>query len=177
MRCSWPCSDRQRMADVSRKAWLAVAIISIILVVGVAAMFLTSVLPLSKPASTDVVSSPYVSHAGDYTFMWWAYGWRGRSPEDTRVFCVQTSRYGLAFDVDEGTITHLGPIADPLPEAEAVTQSNEVIRDLPPAQLRAIVTVNGREYHSAGFSPPAHNARIIESGKFVQRMELLALRF
>ena len=138
-----------------RKVRLSLAIVLAILLMGVGAMFATGVLPLGREVASAAASSPFVVHAGDYTFMWWAYGWRGRSPEDTRVFCVQTNRYGLAFDVDEGTITHLGPIADPLPEAEAVAQSNEVILGLPPTQLRAIVTVNGREYHSAGFSPPA----------------------
>ena len=154
-----------------RRKWLYV--ILLVLIVGVIAM---TILFVQRP---DIGQAPpaYLSNVADYTFMWWAYGWRGRSPEGHRVLCVQTSRYGLALDLERASLTHLGAIARPLPEGEAVAQDNDVVLSLPVAELWYVLKVDGHTYRSVRFAPPVDNARIIESGKFMQRMELLGLEF
>ena len=154
-----------------RRGFLYVALL--LPIMGVIAM---TVIFIQRPGIGQV-SPDWLDNVADYTFMWWAYGWRGRSPEGNRVLCVQTSRYGLAFDLERASITHLGAISRPLSEDEAVAQSNDLVLNLPASELWYTLKVGGRAYRSARFALPADNARIIESGKFLQRMELLSLEF
>lgn len=129
--------------------------------------------------------STLLDHAADYTFFWWPYGWRGRDANGHRVFCVQTNHYGFAFDVDACTFTHLGPIAQPLPEAEAVAQSNDVIFALPAARLAIKMQVDDnllwpehpQTVHSVSVAPAMDQVRVIDSGKFVQHVEMINVRF
>ena len=144
-----------------------------VLIVGVIAM---TILFVQGPG-IEQAPPAYLGNVADYTFMWWAYGWRGRSPEGNRVFCVQTSRYGLAFDLERASITHLGAIARPLPESDAVAHSNDAVLNLPVSELWYTFKVGEHTYRSVRFAFPMDNARIIESGKFLQRMELLGLEF
>ena len=41
----------------------------------------------------------------DYTFMWWAHGWRG-----AKVRCYQTGRYGLAMDTAAMRVLRFGTL-------------------------------------------------------------------
>ena len=154
-----------------RRKWLYV-ILPVLIVGGIAMAAIWM-----RRISSGGLSPTWLGNVADYTFMWWAYGWRGRSPEGHRVLCVQTSRYGLALDLERASLTHLGAIAHPLPEGEAVAQDNDVVLSLPAAELWYVLKVDGRTYRSVRFAPPVDNARIIESGKFMQRMELLGLEF
>jgi hypothetical protein len=61
------------------------------------------------------------AHVGDYTYGYWADGYRAGS----RIFNFQTSRYGLSFDYDDFTLQGLGPLAAPPTEAQALTQRAE----------------------------------------------------
>lgn len=117
-----------------------------------------------------------------YTFLWWAHGWGQRSPEGRQVLHVQTRRYGAAFDVERAALTRLGPIASPLPYGEAVAQANEVITARPEASLRLAITAGGTEYvcrSAAGTQDDRANfpVRIIESGRTMQRFDILQLAF
>src|SRR5687767_6980937 len=49
----------------------------------------------------------------DYSFLWWAHGWRGRSPDGRKVLCIQTGRYGLAIDTEKLQMLNLGLIERP----------------------------------------------------------------
>ena len=124
-----------------------------------------------SPGGTGV--SP-VSLDRDYTFQWWAYGWRGLSPEGRHVLCFQTGSLGMALDVDRLEIRHLGRILHPKPYREAVADDNQVVFGLPPAKLLLEVVAGPRRYRAvrAGFP-----SRIIESGRFFQRSDLQALVF
>ena len=54
------------------------------------------------------------SSAGDYTFMWWAYGLR----DPRKVVDIQTSRYALQFGVPAMKLTHTWrPRRTPQPKA------------------------------------------------------------
>lgn len=119
--------------------------------------------------------------AEDYTFLWWADGWRGRAPEWHKVLNIQTNCYGAAIDVEKPAVLHLGAIPDPKPYAEAATESNEPVNKLAPAELRLSVTVEGTTYRcveAAGNQEDEANfpVRIIESGRFVQRADILNLK-
>ncbi|MBX3178261.1 MAG: hypothetical protein KF886_12940 [Candidatus Hydrogenedentes bacterium] len=119
---------------------------------------------------------------GDYGFLWWPHGWRGASADGTRMLCVQTSRYGLAIDVNSLAIPHFGPIPDPAPYAEAVAGSNDVVFSLPPAALSLLVEADGARYRFIRAAEDtsdhaAYPVRLIESGQVAQRFDIQQLVF
>jgi len=104
----------------------------------------------------------------DYTFMWWAHGWRG-----PKVRCVQTGTYGMAMDVRTMRVTHFGALADPAPYERAVAQSNDVVLRLPAAEMELSVEAEGRRYVCVAGGHP----RLIESGRYLQRSDVEGLVF
>ncbi len=120
--------------------------------------------------------------AEDYTFLWWSDGWRGRAAEWHKTLYVQTNNYGAAIEVEKPSLPHLGPIPNARPYLEAVTESNASVESLPPSDLRLSVLVGGVEYRcvaAAGEQKDEANfpVRIIESGRCVQRADILNLVF
>jgi len=120
--------------------------------------------------------------ARDYTFLWWANGWRNQQPVSQALLCVQTGRYGLALDVDRAEIVHFGRIARPPVYVAAASQGNAAVFALPKSDLDLAVTVGGRRYVCARAVTNRQDSanfpvRIIESGRFVQRCDLLQLAF
>jgi len=113
----------------------------------------------------------------DYTFMWWAYGWRGE-----KIRCYQTGYYGMAMDTTNVRVLHLGSITNAKSYGQAVAQDNNVIFNLPTADLRLKVTVGNRKYACGGTArngqeETASTARLIESGRFLQRGDIENLLF
>ncbi len=141
--------------------------------------------PISRvliPVSLIVVLGLPAFAQGDYGFLWWAHGWRGKSPEGARVVCVQTNHYGLALDVNKPALLHLGAIDNPKPYAVAVADPNEVVFDLPPAALSLWVESEGTRYTcvraAENTEDRAHYpVRLIESGQVVQRFDIEQLVF
>lgn len=130
--------------------------------------------------------SECMPNARDYTFMWWAHGYRGTPVHPERIVCIQTGCYGMALDVENVRLSHLGLIAQPESMEKAVSQDNTVIWNLPQAQLTLAVWVDGAKYTCAGSEIVVENAvigptdsrfRIIDSGRFVQRADVVGLAF
>lgn len=120
--------------------------------------------------------------AQGHTFLWWADGYRGRSPEGQRLLMVQTSRYGAAFDVEHAALTRLGVLPSPASYAEAAAQPNDTVLGLAPASLRLSVVLDGEEYVCARAARKTDDhanypVRLIEGGRFLQRFDLLGLEF
>ena len=118
----------------------------------------------------------------DYTFMWWAHGWRGRDDQGRRILCIQTGHYGLALDVENMRLLHLGPIDKPKPYAQAARQGNDVIFSLPEGSLDLSVGVGEKHYWCiSGAANQQDRAnfpiRIIESGRSRQRVDIHGLVF
>jgi hypothetical protein len=135
----------------------------------------------------------------DYTYMFWAHGWRGESPEGRRVMCVQTGAYGCAFDTDKASLLNLGAITEPVGAFEALTEDNRAIYDLPEAGLSWQVIAGGVRYdvkrslkpdrdkdnlEALGLplallddATPGEQTRMIVSGRFVQRFDMEKLCF
>lgn len=109
----------------------------------------------------------------DYTFMWWAYGLR----DPSRVFHIQTSHYGLAFDFDDFELKTFGPIANAASEEEVLVQDNALIESLDRAALRCVVEHNGYRYDATDAGPAWTDCMLVESGKFFQRYWLEHLSF
>jgi hypothetical protein len=118
----------------------------------------------------------------DYTFMWWAHGWRGRDDKGRRILCIQTGHYGLALDVENMRLLHLGTIDKPKPYTQAARQDNDVIFSLPEGSLDLVVEVEKKRYTCIGGATDQEDrtnfpVRIIESGRFRQRVDILQLVF
>jgi len=121
-----------------------------------------------------------VPRAEDYTTMWWAHGLRHRSPEGRLLRCVRTGRFALALDVEAADLLHLGPIAELRSYAQAATETNAAVLELPAAKLDLEVELAGKVYRCVGSavrSQGTEAARLIESGRFMQRSDLLGLEF
>jgi hypothetical protein len=118
----------------------------------------------------------------DYAFMWWAYGWGRRSPRGEKVLCVQTGHYGFAIDVEKVRLLRLGRIREAKPATRAVAESNDVVFALPEAELALRVRVGGRTYSCVRAAVHQRDwlnfpVRIVESGRFFQRLDILQLVF
>jgi hypothetical protein len=129
----------------------------------------------------DVPPTDCVPGLRDHTFLWWAHGWRSRSPQGQQIRCVQTGHYGLAMDVEKATILHLGPIAKASAYEDEVGQGNEAVFSLPPADLGLTIRLGDRTYRCTGTSSRELGVpspgRLVESGRFVQRADIKHLRF
>lgn len=127
--------------------------------------------------SAEPLTPGLLRHAGDYGCMWWPYGWRGRGPDGHRVFCVQTNAYGIAFDVDSGSLVRAG-VLEPAPsEDEALIAGNNAVFDLPRVNLSVRLSAGGRAYRASAVAPKVEDVRIIEHGRFLQRIEMLNVKF
>ena len=138
---------------------------------------------------SPVVCRPRVA---DYSFLWWAHGApstccprRGEAPKTSdrrKILCIQTGRYGLALDVEKLKLLHFGSIATPVPASEAVTQGNETVFALPEGRLEISITTGGTTYTCVRGAVSQRDhfnfpVRLIESGRFVQRIDVLQLVF
>jgi len=115
--------------------------------------------------SSDSRADALFSGANEYSFMWWAEGLRHSS----KVFNIQTSRYGLSFDYDHFNLLKFGPIPNAPSEDQALIQNNSVIQGLYAAQLRCFVEQNGTKYAAVSASSDTAKCMLVESGKFIQR--------
>jgi hypothetical protein len=118
----------------------------------------------------------------DYSFMWWANGWDRPPSEGARVLCVQTNHYGVVVDAKAPNILHFGPIHAAAPYAEAALQDNQSVFGLPKAALELSVTSGGTVYRCVAAARDETDRmtfpiRLIDSGRFVQRIDIHQLVF
>jgi chorismate mutase-like protein len=116
----------------------------------------------------------------DHGYLWWADGWKGRSPDGARIQCVRTGHYGLAIDVERLRVLHLGPIKDEKPARETVAEDNATVFALPAADLDLHVDIDGTRYRCVGVDFGSKDAfeypaRLIESGSVAQRFDFQRL--
>ena len=102
---------------------------------------------------------------GEYTYMWWADGFRHNS----ETFNIQTSGYGLSFDYNDFDIVTFAPIANALAEAETLTQDNSLINSLPSANLRCVIESSSVQYSATSTGSDRAKCMLVESGKYFQR--------
>lgn len=128
---------------------------------------------------TPCIAAPYANE--DYAFMWWPYGFRGHSPQGDQILCIQTGRYGFAFNINKASINHLGSVSNPLSYADAAAQDNSAVFNLPAPAFDMSVNVGNMHYTAiraaADLSADDYPIRMIDSGRFVQRFDVLQLEF
>lgn len=120
--------------------------------------------------------------AENFGHVFWADGFRGRSPEGRREMHVLTSHYGAAFDVERASLLHLGPLGAPLAYAEAASVPENPVRALPTASLTLTVRIGANEFTCVEAATKldddaAYPIRLIEGGRFLNRFDLLGLVF
>lgn len=118
-------------------------------------------------------------HPDTYTHLWWAEGFPGTVPGAPWRRVIQTGRYAIAMDTETLEIPHLGPVAQGAGYAALANADNSVWQVLPPAKLELAITVEGKRYVARGASPWSQfdGPRLIESGRFLQRVDVTGLRF
>ncbi len=118
----------------------------------------------------------------DYGFLYWEYGWRGKSPDNGRVLSVLTNHYGASFDVKKATLIGLGSITSPLPYSETVSDIQLLPDTLPTASLTLEVITEDTIYTCTGadlkkFKGLESPSRLIETGRYLQRFDIQGLCF
>lgn len=169
-----------------------IAFIALVLLIGLLPMSLNA-----QPAAPQKVVPPKTE---DYTYSWWAHGWRGKSPEGRKVWNVQTNSYGFALDVEKVEILHLGPIEEAEDYLSAGSADNSAVFNLPKPEFSIVVESGTGTYRCARANPDAipGNAtaawegdkpdpkasstngfplRLIDGGRFVQRVDLMHIEF
>jgi hypothetical protein len=121
----------------------------------------------------DYVQQPSIR---DYSYMWWADGFYGNK----RQVNIQTGCYGLAVDAVAGGIVRLGALTSPPTETETLAQDNSLIDALPEIEMDYAVTTEGQSFHFQNVDAVEggnNSTRMLESGRYMQRLDLMYLRF
>jgi len=119
----------------------------------------------------------------DYVCMWWKNGFvNANNAEMGRPeICIQSGYYGINVDTKLGMITKLGWIEEPLTEAQAQSQDAALIDSMPSCAMNYNVNIDGSDYPYAysikKVTGSEVNSMILESGHYMQSMELLFLQF
>ena len=122
-------------------------------------------IPAAGRPSGYLVSTVQDGSIDDYTSMWWANGLR----DAQQIFNIQTSRFGLSFDIQKFNLRKFGPIASPASEAAVLTQDNSAIEALPDTLLEAALEANGNRYKILRSGDVITDSKLVESGKYFQR--------
>jgi len=123
-------------------------------------------------ASAALVAGTSLSHASDYTFGYYPYGWRPPKKDGPIRFAVQTNRYAFLLDASRGRINRIGPIVNPLDDAAAANQGNEVLNSLPETELTFTLTWNGRVFPVGTGTTDPRQVWLHRVGKYLQHFSV-----
>lgn len=123
--------------------------------------------------------------SSDYTYSCWLNGWRkDKNDSSADLFGIETSRYGFVLDVDDFSNCGFGYFDNAVSYEKALEYKAEKLKTLPPARLLIEVNVDGERYIaktcSAGLEKGVKrlsNARLWESGRYVQHYDFTGLEF
>ena len=118
-------------------------------------------------------------HPDTYTHLWWAEGFPGSVPGAPWRRVIETGRYAIAMDTETLEIPHLGSVAKEPRYGGLATADNSTWEALPPAELELAITVEGKRYLARGAAPWSQfeGPRLIDSGRFLQRVDVTGLHF
>ena len=119
----------------------------------------------------------------DYVCMWWKNGFVNANNQEMGRpdVCIQSGYYGMNVDTKLGMITKLGWIENAPTEDEVQSQDASLIESMPACSMNYNVNIEGKDYPYAysikKVTGSEVNSMIIESGRYMQSMELLFLQF
>ncbi|WP_146682336.1 hypothetical protein [Limihaloglobus sulfuriphilus] len=121
---------------------------------------------------------------GPYGFLWWEDGFSNLKPLGSRELNIQTSSYGLSFNVETADITRFGRIKTDFRADDVPGQGNRIVQKLEESELNMELKIDGRLYTCKGgvdFTSQIEYKkipyRLINTGRYVQRYDLLGILF
>lgn len=118
----------------------------------------------------------------DYVFLWWAHGFGIQDAQIEHILCIQSGRYGAAFDAEKCDLISLGRL-EGISREHAFEAKKNIVLELPKNHLEISIKADGRDYICKGASriDKKHWTevpyRIIESGRFLHRFDFCNLIF
>ena len=150
-------------------------------------LFLAPLAAVSEgpPTSTEALPAETLAHAGDYTFGYYPYGWRGLAPNGQSIFAVQTNHYGLWLNTSGARIERFAPLADAPDALEAATSASDWRDRLPEWGLSFSIETPSGAYPAAHIAPSRYSnrrpniglIRQFHNGKYLQHFDLRTLVF
>jgi hypothetical protein len=124
-------------------------------------------------------------HPEDHTSLWWANGWIDGTPRAPAVLCLQAGHLVAEFDTSTANLIRLGRLRSPPAYEESLATMRTragISATVPDAGLRLSVRSGDSLYHCIAAATNRHDwmnfpVRIIESGRFFQRFDILQLIF
>ena len=134
-----------------------------------------------RDTSTDTADAPPVVPGvagrvadGEYGYLYWPGNFRPAAGGYATVRHVRTGHYGLAFDVSDGSLDHLGALVGPVDPADALL--DDPVPSFPAAAVRYAVESDGVVFDASTFAgsdgSTANPSRLSEAGRYMQRIDI-----
>lgn len=114
----------------------------------------------------------------DYTTMWWRDGFNRGGKWQMNM---QTGYYGLTVNTVTGVLQNFGAIKEEYTETQAGQGDNQLLESLPNISTSyELLDADGNAYMNVGTAAVGGGAiasRILETGRYMQRIDILSLKF
>ena len=112
----------------------------------------------------------------DYGYLFWPGNHWYTYSQYQPIRHIRTGHYGLALDVTDFSLDHLGIIALPSTEEEAQLEDVSMISSLPAASITYEVVIGDDTHAATSFSCPGENqtnpSRLVDMGRFMQLVDV-----
>ena len=130
-----------------------------------------------------IAASEISAAMSDYTFSCWQNGWRKNANDQSAdLFAIETSQYGFVLDMDDFSNVQFGLLNNTVSYEQALEHKAEKLKKIPSARFLIEIDVDGVKYRAktcqAGLDKGVKrlsNARMWESGRYVQHYDFLGL--
>ena len=127
--------------------------------------------PAAEGPTGTVIQEPSVR---DYTHMWWQDGFS----KGEKAMLFQTGYYGMKVNTVKAAITNLGVINQVITEREAMLEDSQSIKDMPGVSMNYALSQGEEEFPFTWVQPIENvGSRIIESGRYMQSIDIMSMRF
>ncbi len=136
------------------------------------AIFVVAALQCFSVANAENDSEYLLSHADDYVFGYYPYGWRGSDADGNIVFAIQTPSYGLLINASKAQIERAGKLKGSTPESAAQQTNSQVLNRLEPLPITFAVEHAGKRYEAVSAAAKPESVVIQRLGKFLAHIEI-----
>ncbi|NUM54652.1 MAG: hypothetical protein HUU46_13490 [Candidatus Hydrogenedentes bacterium] len=114
-----------------------------------------------------------LSHADDYVFGFYPYGWRNRDANGDIVFAIQTPHYGILLNASKARITKTGTFRT-RPNAETAAQlgNDKVLAPLAVSPLTFLVRIGDTMYEAETGAPNPDDVLIQRLGRYFAHIDV-----